>query len=285
MKSCRTASMVASSALGLMAVIAACRDAEHPEVPPLTTANPDGRPVLGSSASPNDGSEGGTVAPSMNAPLEPPLKAKFFDTPAKLEAGLCQRVLVSVVKGKIVAMNETLAVGDVIVVTHGTDFEATGTGTVVWAMAPIPDCAVLSRPAPAKAVVRGTAAAKLDFAKGTMTARLDVGADKSPELYLGRLEGTAAVPEHTHPKEWEILAAVEASGTFVLDGTEGRLGPRQIVTVPPGAKHAWKPEPNAKLVAVQMYTPPGPEQRFVAVAAAEKDAGSAVKDAGVRDAR
>jgi len=285
MRSCRTASIVAFSALGAMAVFAACRDADHPEVPPLTTATPDGKPVLGPSTGAAEGSEGGAAAPSLNAPLEPPLKAKFFDAPAKLEAGLCHRVLVAVVKGKVVAMNETLAVGDVLVVTHGVDFEATGAGTVVWAEIPIPDCAVLSRPAVAKAVVRGTAASKLEWAKGTMTVRLDVPAEKSPELYLGRLEGTAPVAEHVHTKEWEILAAVEASGTFVLDGTEGRLGPRQIVMVPPGAKHAWKPEPNAKLVAVQMYTPPGPEQRFVALAAAEKDGGSVVKDAGSRDAR
>lgn len=297
MRSCRTASIIAFSALGATLAIASCRDAERPEVPPLTTARPDGKPILGPSSATllGDATDGGAGV-SMNAPLEPPVKAKFFDAPAKLEAAVCQRVLVAVVKGKIVAMNETLAAGDVLVVAHGDSFEATGAGTLVWASVAIPDCAVLSRPAPAKTVVRGAAAAKLEWAHGTMTARLDVappngtdakGAGKpdagakptlSPELYLGRLDGTGAVAEHIHATQWEILAAVEASGTFVLDGTEGRLGPRQIVMVPPGAKHAWKPEPGSRLVAVQMYTPPGPEQRFVALAAAEKDAGA--KDGG-----
>ena len=46
------------------------------------------------------------------------------------------------------------------------------------------------------------------------------------------------------------------------------------VLIPAGAKHAWKPEPGSKLVAVQMYSPPGPEQRFVGLAAADKDAGA-----------
>ena len=158
---------------------------------------------------------------------------------------------------------------------------------VVWADVAIPDCAVLSRPAVAKVVVRGAAAPKLEWAGGTMSARLDVTAGPkapslAPELYLGRLEGTASVAEHDHPTSWEILAAVEANGTFVLDGTEGRLASRQIVMVPPGAKHAWRPEPGSKLVAIQMYSPPGPELRFGALAAADR---AAVKDAGSRDAR
>jgi hypothetical protein len=43
--------------------------------------------------------------------------------------------------------------------------------------------------------------------------------------------------------------------------------------VPPDTKHAWKPDPGSKLVAIQMYDPPGPEQRFVALANAARDAG------------
>jgi mannose-6-phosphate isomerase-like protein (cupin superfamily) len=110
-----------------------------------------------------------------------------------------------------------------------------------------------------------------------MSAHLDVTPAASPELYLGRLEGTAPVAEHSHSGSWEVLAVVEANGMLALDGTEGHVGPRQIVMIPAGAKHAWNPEAGSKLVALQMYAPPGPEQRFVALAAA-------YKDAGVRDA-
>ena len=92
------------------------------------------------------------------------------------------------------------------------------------------------------------------------------------------------MPEHVHEGSWEIVAAIEASGTFSLDGKEERLRPQQIVLVPPGTKHAWKPDPGTKLVAIQMYSPPGPEQRFYALAAADKDGGvpPAAPDAGKR---
>ena len=44
--------------------------------------------------------------------------------------------------------------------------------------------------------------------------------------------------------------------------------------VPPATKHAWKPDEGSTLVAIQLYTPPGPEQRFKALAAAAADAGA-----------
>lgn len=43
---------------------------------------------------------------------------------------------------------------------------------------------------------------------------------------------------------------------------------------PPDTKHEWRPDPGSTLRAVQIYTPRGPEQRFVALAAAETDAGA-----------
>ena len=276
MRSCRTASIFAMGVLGAVLAMAACREAMSPEIPPLTTASPDGGSLLGEtnvsiSASVVDDSGPSTSAVMAAALAEPPVKAKFVDTPAKLEAALCERTLVAVVKGKVTALAETLGPGDVLVVGNGEAFDATGPGTVVWATTPIVPCAILDRPSPSKSVVRATVAPKLEWAGKTMSAHLDVHA---PELYLGRLEGTAPVPEHNHAGSWEIVAALEANGTFVIDGTEGHVAPRQVILIPPGAKHAWKPEHGAKLVAVQMYAPPGPEQRFVALAAADKDAGA-----------
>ena len=81
------------------------------------------------------------------------------------------------------------------------------------------------------AAVMSAAACRDAPSAGTVSAHLDV---QSPELYLGHLEGTAPVAEHSH--------------------------------------HAWRPKAGSKLVAVQMYSPPGPEQRFVALAAADEDA-------------
>lgn len=283
MKSCRTASVVAIGAVVAVMAIAACREAMHAEIPPLTTASPDGAPLLGETTASMPSAEAGvaiddggpsTAAVMAAALAEPPVKAKFVDTPAKLDAGICQRTFVAVVKGKVTAMSEALGAGDVLVVESGEAFDATGAGTVVWAQTAFTPCPVRARPATTKTVIRASAAPKLEWAGGAMNAHLDVAPRVSPELYLGRLEGSAPVAEHSHAGSWEILAALDANGTFVLDGTEGHLGPRQIVLIPPGAKHAWKPESGSKLVAVQMYAPPGPEQRFVALAAASKDAGT-----------
>jgi mannose-6-phosphate isomerase-like protein (cupin superfamily) len=198
-----------------------------------------------------------------------PIAAAFVSLPARLEDGLCERALIAVTGGKVTAMGEVLEAGDTMVVVHREPMELQGTGLAVVVTFRVPVCNVKARPAPEKTVLRAGAAPPLHWANGTMEAHLDVGATVSPEVYLGRLSGTAPVSTHTHDASWEILAAVEASGTFTLDGKEQRLGPRQVVLVPPRTTHAWKPDPGSRLVAVQMYSPPGPEQRFVALAQKE----------------
>ena len=290
MIACRTASVFAMGALLAAGAIGACREPATPEIPPLTTATPDAAPLPAVGVAEAVDSEAGAGAPARSVLAEvgaSPVRAFFFDTPAKLEGGQCQRVLVAVVKGPVTAMGETLASGDVLAVSNALGIEVTGTGTVLRASVELPNCAVLSALPATKAVVRGAAAPKLEWARGTMSAHLDVSASlkapsPSPELYLGRLEGTASVAEHDHPTSWEVLATLEASGSVVVDGLEVRLTARQIMMIPPGAKHAWRPDPGSKLVAIQMYAPPGPELRFGGLAAADK---AAVKDAGARDAR
>lgn len=76
----------------------------------------------------------------------------------------------------------------------------------------------------------------------------------------------AGVPAHQHDKEWECLFALDGEGELVLGegGKDGvvPMGPGQKVCVPPGKIHQWKPKGTRPLVAVQAYSPPGPEQRF-----------------------
>jgi quercetin dioxygenase-like cupin family protein len=99
-----------------------------------------------------------------------------------------------------------------------------------------------------------------------MEAHLDAEADVSPSVYAGRLAGYASVAEHAHPGSWEVLCAVDANGTFIVDNVTKTLHSRQVVVIPPGAKHAWQPVAGSHLQAVQFYVPPGPEQRFKALA-------------------
>ena len=193
----------------------------------------------------------------------------FVDLPAKLDDGICERAIVTLIQGDLTLPAEKLAPGDSMVLAHAEAQELKGKGLALLARTRIPACAPKARPVPEKKVLRADKVPALRWAKGTMEAHLDTPHEVSPELYSGRLAGTASVAEHTHDGSWEILAAIEASGTFFLDGKEQRLGPKQIVFIPPGAKHAWKPDANVTLVAVQMYAPPGPEQRFVALAQKE----------------
>lgn len=199
------------------------------------------------------------------------MRARFVDLPTEIPDAPCHQVLLAVVSGEGTFGGEKLGAGDTVVVMNpaATRVEGAGLAVLVDHPAPPERCVVKTLPATEKKILRGASAPPLTWGKGAMTARLDVTSDLSPHLYLGRLEGTAPVKEHDHPTSWEILCAVEAAGTFTLDGVEKRLGPRQIVAVPAGKKHAWQPDPGSKLVGIQLYVPPGPEQRFKALAAAE----------------
>jgi mannose-6-phosphate isomerase-like protein (cupin superfamily) len=76
----------------------------------------------------------------------------------------------------------------------------------------------------------------------------------------------AGVAEHAHDHAWEVLAVIEGDGVLArkLPGGEERVEarPGSVITVPPGIRHAWQPSGKAPLVAIQVYAPPGPEQRF-----------------------
>src|SRR5262249_32940205 len=156
---------------------------------------------------------------------------------------------------------QQLGAGDVLAARAAGPFSLKGDGLAVVATVQPPNC----EPGQVtKLVTKIPADAAPDLswpAPGTpadvLPAHLDVAADVSPNASLGRLEGSGPVAEHVHPESWEILCAVEAAGTFVLDGKEQRLGPKQIVVVPPNTKHQWKPDAGSKFAAVQLYAPPG----------------------------
>jgi mannose-6-phosphate isomerase-like protein (cupin superfamily) len=206
------------------------------------------------------------VAPPREAPSssEPPVEVRFVDAttaPTSIALPACHQLLVTAAKGTVVAGGQTLSVGDVLATTSGP-VELHGDGVAVVATTAVTPCGIPQR------LVLSSAAPDLAFMGGAMHARLDLD-DRAvvPSVYFGRLMGTAGVAEHAHDKSWEVLCAVEAAGTFTLAGQVQRLGPRTCVFVPPGAKHSWQPDPGSTLVAVQLYAPPGPEQRFKKLAA------------------
>lgn len=196
-------------------------------------------------------------SPRASSSGDRPVNAAFIDLPRTIEAARCERVLVALVRGG----GKDLTSGDVVMLSNGAKRDIDGPGVAVVARIRVENC-----DAPESTVAHGRGVPPVTFAGGEMTAHLDV---LTPDVYIGRLEGTAAMAEHQHETSWEILAAVEASGTFVRDGKSAELRSRQIVFVPPGTRHAWRPAAGSKLVAVQLYYPPGPEQRFLKLAAAE----------------
>jgi mannose-6-phosphate isomerase-like protein (cupin superfamily) len=183
-----------------------------------------------------------------------------------VKIGGCQDFVVSVAKGHASALKQDLGEGDSVVdrTVMASDVVVSGTGLAVVTQVTT-KCAGGSFPPPAK--IAATRAPELSWANGAMHAHLDIEDELHGDAYFGRLSGTASVPEHVHDTSTEIVIAIEANGTLIIDGKAQHLGNRQVVAIPPGTKHSWVPDAGTKLVAFQMYAPPGPEERFKALAA------------------
>lgn len=74
------------------------------------------------------------------------------------------------------------------------------------------------------------------------------------------LPSGAKVPEHVHAKETEMLYILEGAGTMTIAGQDVAVTPTSVIQIPPNTKHAFAASANVR--ALQIYTPPGPEQRF-----------------------
>ncbi|MFT3714346.1 MAG: cupin domain-containing protein [Archangium sp.] len=77
------------------------------------------------------------------------------------------------------------------------------------------------------------------------------------------LKPGAKVPEHTHDAS-ETLVVLEGTSTVTLRGTTYVLVAGDTLYIPKGEKHSAQVPVDAKapFVAVQIYSPAGPEQRF-----------------------
>lgn len=81
----------------------------------------------------------------------------------------------------------------------------------------------------------------------------------------------AIVQPHAHPGAWECLAVLAGDGdlSYAPPGKLEKIHVTkgQLACIPEGATHAWTPSGKEPLVALQIYTPPGAEQRWKALAA------------------
>jgi mannose-6-phosphate isomerase-like protein (cupin superfamily) len=104
---------------------------------------------------------------------------------------------------------------------------------------------------------------------GAYHARL---AYEEPPAAMGWLmmSKNANVPEHTHDKEWEFLAVVDGEGELNRKtGGKTPINGSTFLSINPGNPHSFKASGGKPTMAIQMYWPPGPEQRFKKLAEAK----------------
>jgi quercetin dioxygenase-like cupin family protein len=110
----------------------------------------------------------------------------------------------------------------------------------------------------------------LAWGGGAFHARLAFGGAGDNALRSGlellMMSPDAPVPEHDHADSWETLGALGGDASMKLDGNDYPVKPGSIFQIPKGAKHSVTPGHGAPLLAIQLYTPSGPEQRFVKLA-------------------
>jgi mannose-6-phosphate isomerase-like protein (cupin superfamily) len=122
------------------------------------------------------------------------------------------------------------------------------------------------RPAPI-ATARLSDAKNHAWGGGAFHARIAFGGELQLPASLETLLASenAAIAEHDHPT-WEHIAILEGKGTLTIAGAPHPVKPGALFHIPSGVKHAYAPAGSSRLLAVQIYTPSGPEQRFIKLA-------------------
>jgi quercetin dioxygenase-like cupin family protein len=100
--------------------------------------------------------------------------------------------------------------------------------------------------------------------KGSVRILLDQKATGSPALALSLLEFPpgAEVPRHAHAGTSELLYIVSGGGQVTVGNETMPFEAESAIFIPPDQPHASKAGPDEPTLAVQIYAPAGPEQRF-----------------------
>jgi hypothetical protein len=188
---------------------------------------------------------------------------------------------------------------------YGTDyalepyqaFHAPGAGVSLTALRPLPRLVlavvsdraplrqIAAEPAKAWALRPGTLrivdlqeARDWSWEQGQAHARIAFD-DGRASFGLLAMSRTAPMPEHAHERAWEVIGLLAADGQLRVEPERGeptawtrptpelrRLVDGDVATVPPRARHQFVSSGDQVLFAIQLYVPPGPEQRFKALA-------------------
>lgn len=87
-----------------------------------------------------------------------------------------------------------------------------------------------------------------------------------PKFYLGRLRFSAGggVAEHNHAASLEVVYILAGTGEIVLEGKKSVVKAGDVIHIPVGMNHAFRNTGSELIDAIQVYSPPGPEERFKA---------------------
>lgn len=105
--------------------------------------------------------------------------------------------------------------------------------------------------------VAAAAARRYPRAGGATTLLVEQGAASWAEL---EIDAGAAVPPHVHPRETEVVYVLAGGGTMTIGGVAVAIEATSVVQIPPGVEHSFTA--TAATRALQLYSPPGPEQRW-----------------------
>ncbi len=136
----------------------------------------------------------------------------------------------------------------------GTLGQAAAQKNVGWIKRPAPVISVELDQQPDQAWGGGAYHARLGFQDGSASLEVLVASKSAP------------LPQDVLEHEWEILAVLSGDGTLArtVGGREDDtpIAAGTFASIAPGVPHAYRPAGTSPLVAVQLYLPPGPEQRF-----------------------
>jgi len=126
--------------------------------------------------------------------------------------------------------------------------------------------------------------------RGTYQARVLFGGTRtSPPLpfSLSLLEADAPVliAPHSHAGSWENLLVLEGHGDLELRGRSYPIEGGESLHIAPRVRHGYVARGQTRFVALQLYTPAGPEQLFLGPPAASPAALPAATSAGASAAQ
>ena len=110
---------------------------------------------------------------------------------------------------------------------------------------------------PLARVIVGATARRYPRASGATTLLLEHGAVSAGLLTI---DAGTVVPVHRHAAETEALYVLEGSGTMTIDGVAIAVEASAVIQIPAGVPHGFTATTATR--ALQLYTPPGPEQRW-----------------------